>query len=589
MADPTAAARTTMRPAMLAANRSGIGGIAAGTYWISLRYFCITRLAIGFLLLAAAALSAEVLTVGALAPILFLKTVLIYVPLSAVFLILSIFMRRSFYMQLAAQLALDLVVLTVLLYSSGGPPSGLAALFLLPVAGAAILSPAPLALLFAALSSLSILGESVWRELTISQGPATFVQAGLYGASSFAIALVMNRLAAGLISQERIARQRGQDLQSQIEINRAVVADMQDGVLTLSAQGQPRSFNPSAARMMQIDQPAALIAAGWGTHVAGSEISKHFLAWRAAPASVPEQIELVVRPVAKGRGTLPERRLRVRFVVPSRDHAASGDHVVILEDLVHVEERAQQLKLASMGRLTASIAHEIRNPLAAISHASALMAEDADESVARLSRIVQDNTRRLNRIVENILQLSRRGAVEVESIEVTPYLSRLLDEFCREQGCAAEVIDLTIHGSPVARFNGEHLRQVLFNLLHNAQRHASGRAGSIGVTVLPVILGGKAGAKDGAYSGVNSDSVLVKPHHDRIEFIIQDDGPGVGGDARLHLFEPFFTTHHRGTGLGLYLARELCLANGATLDYVDIADSDKKGGFVINMSGTDGA
>ncbi len=545
------------------------------SHWVSLSYFCITRLAISCLFLGLSQMFGKFMSLGEAEPRLFFDTLVVYVVASSVFLWLSLRLRKYFYPQLAAQLALDLCVMTVLMYASGGPGSGLAVLFLLPVAGAAILSPAPLALLFAALSSLAILGESVWRELTESPDIG-FAQAGLYGASSFAIALVMNRLAARLIDQERIARERGHDLQNQIEVNRAVVADMQDGVLVLDAGGWPRLLNPAAARMLHVNDVPGLLARGWEDESAGAEISRRFLAWRKSPLPEHASVEFTLPTDTENRSkghVAQDSRVRARFTAVITQQAVETDYVVFLEDLARVEERAQQLKLASMGRLTASIAHEIRNPLAAISHATALMAEDeTDAPTARMLGIVQDNTRRLNRIVENILQLSRRAPVQIEAVALSSYLAGVVADFCRDQECDRAIIDVSLYGEITAFFNGEHLRQVLVNLLQNAWRQCHRQPGSIGITVVPVSE--PATANEGLR------------RVERVEFIIQDDGPLIDPDARSHLFEPFFTTHHRGTGLGLFLARELCIANGATLNYVPNANEDRKGGFVINASGT---
>lgn len=546
-----------------------LGWIQPGeSHWVSLRYFCVTRLVIAGLLLLASAMVGDHMLLGQYAPVLFLRVLFAYIPLGTAFLLMAVFRPRRFDIQLWAQLAVDLCVLTLLMYSSGGPRSGMAVLFLLPVAGAAILGPTLMALFFAALSSLAILGEAVWRELTFSVDTVNFVQAGLYGASLFAIALVMNRLAARLLSQEQIARLRGRALQSQIEINRAVVAEMQDGVLTLSAEGEPRSLNPAAARLLQVDPMAALDAHHWEINAAGREVTRRFLDWQNDPAGMAPIFDVAVA-APDAAGTLRERRVRVRFA-PSVSSGLGSDHVVFLEDLAHVEERAQQLKLASMGRLTASIAHEIRNPLAAISHATALIAEEiADGGSSRLLRIVQDNTLRLNRIVENVLQLSRRAAVTLDVIDLRPHLQHLISEFCREQGCAENLIELRVRGNILTNFNGEHFRAALFNLLQNALRHASGRPGCIVVAAVAI--------EPAEYS--ESSGPL------RVEVSVGDDGPGIDGDARQQLFEPFFTTHVRGTGLGLYLARELCLANGATLNFVSRAEESKKGVFVINASG----
>jgi len=552
------------------------------SFWVSLRWFGAMRLVTALVMLAAIVLAEEGDNLGSYAPALFLRTAVVYVVLAAVFAYLAFLRPRGFHLQLAAQLCLDLVVLTVLMDASGGTRSGLAILYLLPVAGVAILGSALLSMFFAALAALAILGQTVWRDLFFGVDATHYVQAGLYGAACLAIAVVMNQLAARLIRQERIALQRGQDLQSQLEINRIIVADMQDGVLLLSADGHLRALNPAAARMVHMDQEDAEWPENWFSNSAGREISHEYQRWRRSHLDGqprPNEFEFsfpMQMPANAGLlgGTRATVRLRARFVDLPPGYPEEGEGVVFLEDLNHIEERAQQLKLAAMGRLTASIAHEIRNPLSAISHASALIGEEiATDSGKRLLGIVQDNTRRLNRIVEDILQLSRRAPVKTDRIALNDTLRTFLDEFSRDQQCAAELFDLSIYGDPVLRFNGEHLRQALSNMLQNAVRYASGAPGSVRITAVPV------GGSDKHASG--------EPHSriGRIELIVQDDGPEIDTETRHQLFEPFFTTHHRGTGLGLYLARELCLANDATLMFVPNVDESKKGGFVINAPG----
>ena len=594
------------------------------SFWTSLRYFCVTRLVIAAALLGASLYGGERISLGTQDPVLFARTAAVYAVLAALFGYLAATRQRHFYLQLGAQLFVDVVGLTILMSASGGTRSGLALLMLLPIAGSAILSPASLALGFAAVCSLAILAESVWREIHFDEPGTSLGLAGLFGIASFAIAIVMNRLAARLIVQERIARQRGYDLRAQIEINRLVVADMQDGVLILAADGTPRAANAAALRMLNLDDARALVLDGWRGHAGGTAISRQFVAWRSSGGTIGESFDLTSYwpfPSGEGNGDGGDpprdtgdlesgdaaaedgsgRRLRVRFVAPEGDALASGRYVVFLEDLLRVEQRAQQLKLAAMGRLTASIAHEIRNPLAAIVHAGALLEEETGEQLGlqfgardpagtqRMVSIVRENAQRLNRIVEEILQLSRRGPVNVEVIALDPWLDRLIEEFCRTQGCPRSVIELTMRGNPAVHFNGEHLRQVLVNLLSNAVRYATGRDGSVAVRVnaLPgprnlhsTVLSLEAGAADRSDDGPAPG--------ERIELAVQDDGPGIDRATRANLFEPFFTTHHRGTGLGLYLARELCLANGATLDYSTNAGGTRRGGFVVRAAGTPG-
>jgi two-component system sensor histidine kinase PilS (NtrC family) len=387
---------------------------------------------------------------------------------------------------------------------------------------------------------------------------------------------------------------------------------MQDGVLILAADGTPRAANPAALRMLGLDDARALVLDGWRGHVGGTAISRQFVAWRSSAGTIGGSFELMsntasLRDVRNGDTVEHEaaqedgsgRRLRVRFVAPEGDALASGRYVVFLEDLLRVEQRAQQLKLAAMGRLTASIAHEIRNPLAAIAHAGALLEEETGEQLGlpfgsrdmagakRMVTIVRENAQRLNRIVEEILQLSRRAPVNVEPIALDPWLDQLVDEFCRTQGCARSTVDLVRRVAPTIHFNGEHLRQVLVNLLSNAIRYASGREASVAIHVNVLSnarsLNATALALDAPGAERNDDGQVMI---ERIELVVQDDGPGIDRATRANLFEPFFTTHHRGTGLGLYLARELCLANDATLDYSINAGGTRRGGFVIRASGT---
>ena len=233
--------------------------------------------------------------------------------------------------------------------------------------------------------------------------------------------------------------------------------------------------------------------------------------------------------------------LRARLVRP----AEGGDVLVYLEDIGQIQAQAQQLKLAALGRLTASIAHEIRNPLAAISHAAELLREEKrGDMQARLTRIIGDNSRRLDRMVREVLELGRRDHVHPESIALRGYLEAFLDEFCLHEQVSRGMFRVEVDGDPVWSFDRAHLHQILWNLLSNAVRYCSREAGAIVLRAA-----GDAGLK-------------------RTELHVIDDGPGIAEAHRAQAFEPFYTTHSQGTGLGLYIARELCDANRASLDLV---------------------
>jgi two-component system sensor histidine kinase PilS (NtrC family) len=261
--------------------------------------------------------------------------------------------------------------------------------------------------------------------------------------------------------------------------------------------------------------------------------------------------------------------LKLRFARSDSGDVRQAHTVIFMQDIGNIENQAHQLKLASMGRLTASLAHEVRNPLSAIGHAAALLDEDVTEPAQRrLLRIVGDNVERVNRLIGDILHLSRKA--QIEAIALPSFFADLLTEFKETHGLAEHAIVLawTADLNPqalVAHFDALHLRQIVVNLLTNAIRYASGEADSIRLQV-------------------------VQNKGRRLELHVLDDGPGIVPTVRAHLFEPFYTTSSKGTGLGLYVARELCLNNAALLDYEYRNDalarpgSTATGRFVLRFS-----
>jgi two-component system sensor histidine kinase PilS (NtrC family) len=245
--------------------------------------------------------------------------------------------------------------------------------------------------------------------------------------------------------------------------------------------------------------------------------------------------------------------LKLRFARVDTAGFIKDRTVIFLQDVSEIENQAQQLKLASMGRLTASIAHEVRNPLSAISYAAALMGEEAENPAQRrLVNIVGDNVARLNQMIEDILKLSRKAQLHGEPILLSAIFAEILGEFQETHGLQPGMIDVGKMEQHRIWFDRLHFREIVVNLLSNAIRYASGRSGSIRLH-------------------------LVSDLGNRLELHIQDDGPAITPEVRSHLFEPFYTTSSKGTGLGLYVARELCLNNGAMLDYEYRVDSSDKG------------
>lgn len=562
------------------------------SFWRSLQTFTFTRIAIALVLLVYLSLGS-----GDGAQLhgarLYGETCVAYLICGGIFAMLALYRRRHFLVQLCAQVALDLAVISMLYAVGDGMRSSLPILYLFPLAGAAVLAPLLLALFAAALASLVVIGHSIFQTLALGGDSAHLLQSGAYGAVFFALVLVVNGLARRLIGQEELAARRGADLAVQQAINRIVMADVGDGIVVVDAAGQVFTTNPAARRMLGLaDGDAAAearIDAGGAPPLlhlpalpALAPLAEAFTAWRlaadvtVAAAATDTGIDgdaaayIVIKPepdAMRSVRTELASHLKLRFARADTAAHAGERFVIFLQDVTAIENQAQQLKLASMGRLTASIAHEVRNPLSAIGHATALLAEDlADPGHARLLKIVGDNVTRVNRMIEDILQLSRKVQPHTEPHALAPFLADLGAEFGETHGLSPALIELAA-GNAAVRFDPLHLREVVVNLLTNAIRYASGLPGSIRLFAVSDTPG-------------------------RLELHVQDDGPGITPEVRAHLFEPFYTTSSKGTGLGLYLARELCLNNGAMLDYEYRIDAGHfglrkpTGRFVISFAHT---
>jgi two-component system sensor histidine kinase PilS (NtrC family) len=245
----------------------------------------------------------------------------------------------------------------------------------------------------------------------------------------------------------------------------------------------------------------------------------------------------------------------LHFVPIERD-AAQGV-VIFLEDMQRAQAEAQQIKLAALGRLTANMAHEVRNPLSAISYATELLQEElGDAGQARLLQLIQDNTHRLNRIVQDVMQLNRRDRSHPEILDLSVWLPVFIEEFSQAERLQPGI--LVLNSLPACRiaFDQGHLHQILWNLCSNAWHYCQRQPASL--------------------------ALVIHTENAPLTLEVQDDGPGISTEHQLQLFEPFFTTSKQGTGLGLYIARELCEANGARLEYYP--DETRNGGSSFRIT-----
>jgi two-component system sensor histidine kinase PilS (NtrC family) len=534
------------------------------TPWRAVEYFASTRVIVAAaLVFASAAFGARPLGVSGVAGSTLVAS-LSYFAFAALFAGLSLYVHRRFLAQVIGQLVLDLVVITVLVVSSGGVASGWVILFLLPLAGASVLLPSTLVFFVCAVAVLAILIDAALRTLSTDASDPLLFQAGVYGAALFGVTALLRALSSRLASQERLARSRGRDLQNQLAINRLVIAQMQQGVIVVDPTTQVRANNRAARRMLGLEPSAQLTGVRLTTLPPATALAQAFMRWVDAGRSEGAWSNTVMAGTGADAALSPllESRMRARFARPTS--GSDEEFVIFIEDVRDVEDRAQQLKLAAMGRLTASIAHEIRNPLAAISHAGQLMGEDStDPLLKRLSGIVRENTQRLNRLVEDVLRVARREPPLGDEIDINEFVQQFMSEFVRDRALAPATIQLETEPGLSVKFEQSHLRQVLYNLVDNALRYATGGAKSVRIVIEQA------------------------PEQDRAQLWVFDDGAGVPPDARAALFEPFFTTSTQGTGLGLYLAREFCVTNRAVLSYSSRreVDGSSRDGFLLRFGG----
>ncbi|MBI4194892.1 MAG: PAS domain-containing protein [Betaproteobacteria bacterium] len=499
------------------------------SYWRSLYFFNVYRVAIAVLLLTVVVVWRGSVQFGSRSLTLFVVTVVFYVLFSILCFTLTR-IRWRFNLQLAIQVAADIAFIVILMRASGGISSGLGLLLLATLAGAALISRGHLTIFYAALASIAVLLEHTYAILYDDASVTQYVQAGLLSGGYFVTAWLAYTLARYAAASERLAAQREVDLANMAQVNQLVIQDMQDGVLVVDSEGVIRQSNARAEHMLgALNDEWKTLLEDYSPALAAS-----FDKWRRSSGGIEAN-----------SGPLFNNTINARFVPIGRTRQVGG--VIFLEDLSRAQTQAQQMKLAALGRLTANIAHEVRNPLGAISHAAELLQEEPaiSDTTRRLIHIIHDNSRRIDRMVNDVLRLNRGDRAQRESLLLLEFLQTFVEQFCEIERIRPEIFSIELDSSPRVLFDPSHLDQVMWNLCRNALRHCRREDGSIRIGV-----------------GTMRSGSIVK-------LDILDDGPGVPPELRGQLFEPFFTTAAGGTGLGLYIAREICDANGAILDYVE--------------------
>lgn len=436
--------------------------------------------------------------------------------------------------QTVVHISVDVVAINVLCYASGGLGSGLASLLILPVAAASLIVARRLGLLLAAIAAIGLLFQQFLSALAGRGDSSEITEAGILGALIFFLNLGASFAARRLSESEALIKQRDVDLANLAELNDFIVQHLRESILVVDEQDRIRLINESAAQLLK------------GGHVSTDtllgEISPRLLylldSWRR------EHFDSHTDPatlVSADGGTL----IQPHFV--SLESRQPGPTLIFLEDTSVVAARVQQSKLAALGRLSASIAHEIRNPVGAMSHAAQLLQEAPGLSVQdkRLTEIVESNAERVSTIIDNILQLSRRDSTRRERIVLNQWLWSFAAEFQQTLQLAPDELELDPAPYEVeVAADPSHLHQVVWNLCENALKYGRGATGR------------KVELRAGRIATSNRPFLEVA-----------DRGPGISSNDAERIFEPFFTSGNGGTGLGLFLARELTHCNRAVLLY----------------------
>ncbi|MBH2019327.1 MAG: PAS domain-containing sensor histidine kinase [Burkholderiales bacterium] len=425
-------------------------------------------------------------------------------------------------------------------------------LFALPVLLASILGPILLAFGTAASVTLLLLADASWTSMHgAGDLNARLLQAALSGSGFFLVALLANQLALRLAREENLLKKSQSAARMQIEVNELVVATLAEGVLVMDVSGIVRSANPAARRLLAAQDmiyPAPFRLAAQTAWQPLSELMQRTFTLQSAQEG---HISLV-------HPGLNARRLQVRSrLTTSRDGLHESLCVMFLEDLREMEARVRIEKLAAMGRMSAAVAHEIRNPLAAISQANALLEEDLHDAGQRqLSRMIAQNAQRLAKIVDEVLNISRAQqqipAPQNTALRLDEAARRIANDWARQNAASGQLRISTDTGNLAICFDDDHLRRLMVNLLDNALRYTSGSAQAMEVS-----------------------THLVAPGQARLA--VWSDGQPLEETVQTHLFEPFFSSESRSSGLGLYICRELCERYGALIGYQRVLREDIQG------------
>lgn len=498
--------------------------IALKSSWQALAYFWLYRIILSgfFALLSVIEYLPEPL--GSANEDLFIQSSYVFFTLvlaSGIFIRLQ---KPWFVVQVTANIMIDVILLSVMMYSSAGLNSGFAMLIMIAVAAGSVLTANRLPFLYAAIATIAVILHEFYLNLFLYYSP-NYSHAGFLGAAFFVVAVLSQLIGTRVNRSETLATEKAIEVQQLGELNTHIVQDMDIGVMVLDANNNIRLINDAAKSLFHVhivNLPLAL-------STLSLELNTIFL-------------QAIAQKQYSGLSIHTDKGLDAYISIKPLPEGAHFRYLIYFEDAAELQQEAQRMKLASLGHLTASIAHEIRNPLGAISHAGQLLSESEDIKAEdqRLTQIIKEHSIRINNIIQNVLDVGRKKNTIVESINIVEWLTSFSKEFVETHALNAE--DIAIQNSlenGVINFDLTQLHQVFSNLSENALRYSKKK---------PLLI-----------------LTIDIDDRNRVYVDIKDTGQGIEKEIEGSLFEPFFTTENQGTGLGLYIAKQLCEVNQAQL------------------------
>ena len=479
-------------------------------------------------------------------PSLYLATLSGYLSITLVSLLL--FKLARYQIRIPAlffTLLVDIFAITLLVHASNGLESGLGLLLITAVAAGSIFANGQLSLLIAAMASIAIMAESAISISEFQQSSRNLMPAGILGIFLFLTAFIFRLLVTRMRAAQTIAETQTSQAEQLQELNESIIKRMHTGIIVVSDDNRIQLINNAAIHLLGGQRLGRPLNVGQTLSII-PPLQQQLESWRVYPWARNPAFEI----------EHSDAELQANFA--ELEGGNSRQTLIFLEDNRMFAQHAQQLKLSSLGRLTGSIAHEIRNPLGAISHATQLIQEnDTGNQHSRLTGIIRRHSRRVNQIIENVMQLSRQQTPESRKIWLQQWLNNFRKSYLDNESKVGEIAIITPGDDVFISFDLSHLEQVLHNLVDNGLRFSEEKTGRRKVSLV-----------------IGTDEETRLPYLD-----IVDEGPGIADNALEHLFEPFFTTSHEGSGLGLYLAKELCEVNSSLLIY----HNNPEGGAVFRI------